>query len=42
MDAMKMLAELRREREYIEEAILTMERLALDRGRRRGRPPKWT
>lgn len=36
-----MLAELRREREQIEEAILTLERLARGRGRRRGRPPSW-
>ncbi|MFL6416978.1 MAG: hypothetical protein ACJ74Y_15045 [Bryobacteraceae bacterium] len=37
----KMLAELRLEREQIEEAILTLERLARGRGRRRGRPPAW-
>ena len=36
-----MLAELRLEREQIEEAILTLERLARGRGRRRGRPPSW-
>jgi hypothetical protein len=36
-----MLAELRLEREQIEEAILTLERLARGRGRRRGRPPGW-
>ena len=36
-----MLAELRMEREQIEEAILTLERLARGRGRRRGRPPSW-
>jgi hypothetical protein len=41
MDVTKMLAELRQEREAIEEAILTMERLAQGRGRRRGRPPAW-
>ena len=29
------------EREQIEEAILTLERLARGRGRRRGRPPAW-
>ena len=39
MDINKMLAELRLEREQIEEAIMTMERLARGRGRRRGRPP---
>ncbi len=36
-----MLIELRMEREQIEEAILTLERLARGRGRRRGRPPAW-
>ena len=36
-----MLAELRLEREQIDEAILTLERLAAGRGRRRGRPPAW-
>ena len=41
MDVLKMLAELRREREQLEEAILTLERLAAGRGRRRGRPPTW-
>lgn len=41
MDVDKMLSELRMEREQIEEAILTLERLARGRGRRRGRPPAW-
>jgi hypothetical protein len=41
MDVSKMLADLRREREQIDEAILTLERLAQGRGRRRGRPPQW-
>lgn len=41
MDILKMLAELRQEREQIEEAIVTLERLAQGRGRRRGRPPAW-
>ena len=41
LDVDKMLAELRLEREQIEEAILTLERLARGRGRRRGRPPGW-
>ena len=36
-----MLADLRQEREQIEEAILTLERLARGRGKRRGRPPAW-
>ena len=41
MDIIKMLAELRSEREQVEEAILVLERLGLGRGRRRGRPPAW-
>jgi hypothetical protein len=41
MDVIKMLAELRQERDQLEEAILTLERLARGRGRRRGRPPAW-
>jgi hypothetical protein len=41
MDVNKMLADLRREREQIEEAILSLERLSKGRGRRRGRPPAW-
>lgn len=41
MDVAKMLAELRQEREQIEEAIMSLERLARGRGKRRGRPPAW-
>jgi hypothetical protein len=41
MDITKMLAELRQERAQLEEAIVTLERLAQGRGRRRGRPPAW-
>ena len=41
MDVTKILEELKRERDQIEEAILTLERLAEGRGRRRGRPPAW-
>jgi len=41
MDVLKMLAELRHEREQIEEAILTLERLSQGRTKRRGRPPAW-
>ena len=41
MDVVKMLAELRQERLQIEEAIVTLEKLARGRGRRRGRPPAW-
>ena len=37
-----MLAELRSERDRVEEVILAVERLAMAAGgRRRGRPPKW-
>jgi len=41
MDVTKILADLREERQQIEEAILSLERLARGRGRRRGRPPAW-
>lgn len=41
MDVIKMLSDLREERAHIEEAILTLERLAAGRGRKRGRPPAW-
>jgi len=41
MDLVKMLADLRNERQQIEEAIVTLERLAQGRGKRRGRPPAW-
>jgi hypothetical protein len=41
MDVAKILADLRQEREQLEEAILSLERLAMGRGRRRGRPPAW-
>jgi DNA invertase Pin-like site-specific DNA recombinase len=41
MDVAKILVELRQEREQIEEAIMSLERLARGRGKRRGRPPAW-
>jgi hypothetical protein len=41
MDVSKILTELREERQQIEEAIISLERLARGRGRRRGRPPAW-
>ncbi len=41
MAVSKILAELREERQQIEEAIVSLERLARGRGRRRGRPPAW-
>jgi len=40
-DVQKILAELKAEREQIEEAILSLERLARGRGRGPGRPPTW-
>jgi hypothetical protein len=41
MDVSKILAELKSEREQIEAAIVSLERLARGRGPRRGRPPAW-
>ena len=41
VDINKMLAELRAERENIEQAIIVLERIGLGQGKRRGRPPKW-
>ena len=41
MDVTKILEQLREERDQIEAAIVTLERLALGRGKRRGRPPTW-
>jgi hypothetical protein len=41
MDVVKMIEELRTEREQIKEAILVLERIARGQGRRRGRPPAW-
>jgi hypothetical protein len=41
MDVSKILAELQAERAQIEEAILSLEKLARGRGKRRGRPPSW-
>ena len=36
-----MIAELHAERAAIDEALVTLERLARGRGNRRGRPPAW-
>lgn len=36
-----MLAELRAEREQVEQAIIVLQRIAAGRGKRRGRPPAW-
>ena len=42
MDIHSILADLRSEKERLEEAILTIERLAVGSlAKRRGRPPKW-
>ena len=41
MDVSKILTDLRTEKEQLEEAILSLERLARGRGKRRGRPPAW-
>ena len=41
MDVSKILTELREERQQIEAAIVSLERLARARGPRRGRPPAW-
>jgi len=41
MDILKMLAELRAEREGVEQAILVLERIAAGRSKRRGRPTAW-
>ncbi len=41
MEINKMLAELREERDQIMQAIWVLERMAVGRGTRRGRPPAW-
>jgi hypothetical protein len=41
MDINQMLADLRLERERLVESIAVLERLAVGRGKRRGRPPSW-
>jgi hypothetical protein len=41
MNLTNILEDLRREREQIDEAILSLERLAAGSGPRRGRPPAW-
>jgi hypothetical protein len=41
MDVGQILAELEAERQQIEEAILSLERLVRGRGRGPGRPPNW-
>jgi hypothetical protein len=41
MDILKMLADLREEREQIDQAIIVLARIAAGQGKRRGRPPLW-
>ena len=41
MDVNKILNELRQERDLLQHAIDTLERLARGQGKRRGRPPAW-
>jgi len=41
MDVESILAQLRQERDQIDEAILALERSASSGGPRRGRPPAW-
>jgi len=41
MDLTQIIAALRAEQEQLEEAILSLERVAGTRGKRRGRPPAW-
>jgi hypothetical protein len=41
MDVHKILEQLSQERDQLNEAILSLERLVAGQGRRRGRPPAW-
>src|ERR1700733_7885286 len=41
VDTQKMLQDLRQRARLLDEAILAVERLALDGKKKRGRPPKW-
>ena len=41
MDLTSVIKELIEERDMIEHAILSLERIAMHRGKRRGRPPAW-
>lgn len=41
MDIGKVLDELRQELQQIDEAILSLERMLVGTGKRRGRPPAW-
>jgi hypothetical protein len=41
MDVTTIIKELLEERDLIDNAIVSLERIALQRGKRRGRPPAW-
>src|SRR5580658_8413930 len=41
MDLGKVLEDLRRELHQVDEAILSLERMVIGAGKRRGRPPAW-
>jgi hypothetical protein len=41
MDLTTIIKELMDERELVERAILSVEKIAAQRGKRRGRPPAW-
>ena len=41
LDVAKILEDLKQEKEQLEQAIITLERLAQERSPRRGRPPAW-
>jgi len=42
MDIANVLTQLRQERDHIEEAIISLERMVAGQGKRRGRPPLWS
>jgi hypothetical protein len=42
MNIREVIAQLRAERACLDEALVSLERLELKRGPRRGRPPLWT
>ena len=41
MELMTIIKQLMEERDLIDSAIVSLERIALQRGKRRGRPPAW-
>ena len=41
MDLTAIVKELMQERDLLDDAILSLERIAMQRGKRRGRPPAW-